>query len=216
MNATVDADRALVEHAELDVQYCSIRSPIDGRIGQILIHEGNVVKANETQLAVIHQTRPVRVSFAVPQQDLPEVREQMAHHDLTVDAILPGHETKPITGSLAFVDNAIDESLWPGVFVSVRLTLSIRKDVLTVPARAVQTGQKGPYVFVVGKNDAVENRPIETGFAVGTATVVERGLEPGERVVTDGQIRLAPGVPVRIVSFGPEKTPATGAAEQAS
>jgi multidrug efflux system membrane fusion protein len=207
--AGVAADQAAVERARLDLQYCYIRSPIDGRIGQLLIHQGNVVKANDVVLAVINRIRPVRVAFSVPQQQLPAIREHAAAGALPVAAYL-GDATDPAaTGRLDFVNNAVDtttgtvllkalfdnddEVLWPGQFVRVTMTLTTLHDVVSVPTPAVQTGQSGPYVFVIRDDGTVESRPVRVGVAAGNDQVIEEGIAAGDRVVTDGQIRLAPG-----------------------
>jgi multidrug efflux system membrane fusion protein len=212
--AAVRADEAAVERARIQLEYCSIHSPLDGRIGRLLVHRGNVVEANETTLAVINQIRPIHVEFAVPQRDLPAIRENMGRGSLPVEAAVPSAEARTVAGELSFVDNAVDvstgtvllkalfanpdETLWPGQFVNVTLRLSTRRDVLLVPARAVEAGQQGRYVYVVGPDGTAEARPVVLGETVGENVVVEQGLERGERVVTDGALRLAPGVPVEV------------------
>jgi multidrug efflux system membrane fusion protein len=210
--AASKADDAAVERARIQLQYCSIHAPIDGRIGQMLVHEGNVVEANETTLAVINQLRPVRVAFAVPQQELPAVRANRGTGGLPVSASGPGGVVA--TGELSFIDNAIDtttgmvllkavfanadETLWPGQFVDVALLLTTRPNALLVPARAVQSGQVGQFVFVVTAAGTVQSRSVTTGPPVGDDVVVESGLEAGEQVVTEGHLRLAPGFPVTV------------------
>jgi multidrug efflux system membrane fusion protein len=210
--AAANADDAAVERARIQLQYCTIHAPIDGRIGQMLVHEGNVVEANETTLAVINQLRPVRVAFAVPQQELPAVRANRGTGSLPVSASGPGGILA--TGELSFVDNAIDtttgtvllkavfantdEALWPGQFVDVALQLTTRPNALLVPARAVQSGQTGQFVFVVTAAGTVESRSVTTGPSVGDDVVVESGLDAGEQVVTEGHLRLAPGFPVTV------------------
>lgn len=216
LEGTVKADEAAVERAGIQLQYCSISAPIDGRLGQLLVHEGNVVKANETTLATINQLRPVYVEFAVPQQELPAIRRQMAERRLPVAASIPGANggQARVLGELSFVNNTVDtatgtvllkavfanrdEALWPGQFVNVELGLATRPDAILVPARAVQTGQAGRYVFVVQADGTVASRPVVVGPATGEDVVVEEGLAPGEEVVTDGQLRLAPGVRVEV------------------
>jgi membrane fusion protein, multidrug efflux system len=211
MRAAAAADEAAVERARLELQYCSIRSPIDGRVGEILVHEGNVVKENDTTLAVVNQLRPAYVDFSVPQEDLPEVRRRMAAGTLVV-AVRPEGDPAPITGELRFVDNTVDvatgtihlkalftnddETLWPGQFVTVAVTLSVRRDAVTVPAEAVQAGQQGPYVFIVKADRTVEIRPVTVAMSAGADAVIGQGLAAGETVVTDGQLRLAPGMTV--------------------
>ena len=214
LRAAVKADQAAVENAKLQLQYCYIRSPIDGRIGQLLVHAGNVVKRNETELAVINQIRPVDVAFAVPEQELPEIRQRAAVAKLTVEAFLANHSAPPVVGDLSFINNEVDtttgtvllkalfgnadETLWPGQFVDVALTLTIQRNAVVVPLEATQTGQQGLYVYVVGKDLTAEMRPIAVGETVGQEVIISKGLEPGERVVTDGQLRLAPGLAVQI------------------
>jgi multidrug efflux system membrane fusion protein len=211
--ATVDADRAAVETAKLNLQYCTIRSPIDGRIGQILAHQGNVVKENDTTLAVINQIRPIRVAFSAPERDLGRIRERAASDPLTVEARVPGTGATA-QGTLSFIDNAVDtrtgtvllkgefpnrdEVLWPGQFVDVALTLAVEKGAIVAPAEALQTGQEGSYVFVVKPDLTAEVRPVVSGRAFDSSIVIEKGLAAGERVVTDGQIRLANGSKVQV------------------
>lgn len=212
--AAVKADEADVENARLQLQYCYIHSPIDGRVGQLLVHEGNVLKANDTLLAVINQVRPVYVAFSVPEQDLPEVRQRTAEGKLPVQALVPHREGTPVVGELSFINNTVDattgtvllkalfanddEALWPGQFVDVAVTLAVHHDAVLVPAEAIQVGQQGQYVFVVAPEELAEVRAVVPGDRVGQEIVVSQGLTAGERVVTDGQIRLAPGLKVEI------------------
>lgn len=212
--AAVKADQAAVENARLELQYCYIHSPIDGRVGQLLVHEGNVVEANDTLLAVINQVRPVYVSFSVPEQDLPEVRQRAGEGKLPVQAFVPHHDGTPIVGDLSFINNTVDmttgtvllkalfpnddESLWPGQFVDVAVTLAVHRDAVLVPAEAIQVGQQGQFVFVVAADDSAVVRPVVPGKRTGSEIVVTQGLTAGERVVTEGQIRLAPGMTVQI------------------
>src|SRR5438094_6770304 len=214
LEATVPDDQAAVESARIQLQYCSIASPIDGRIGEILVHEGNVVKANETVLAVINQLRPIYVEFAVPQQELDEIRTRMAGGELPVEAFRPADEDHPVVGALSFINNTVDttsgtvllkavfpnanEDLWPGQFVTVTLRLATRHDAVMIPSRAVQTGQDGKFVFVVQPDGTVASRPVSVGQTVGEEVVVEQGIAAGEQVVTEGQLRLAPGVRVQV------------------
>ncbi len=227
--AAVKADEADVENARLQLQYCYIHSPIDGRVGQLLVHEGNVLKANDTLLAVINQVRPVYVAFSVPEQDLPEVRQRTAAGKLPVQALVPHHDDTPVVGELSFINNTVDattgtvllkalfanedEALWPGQFVDVAVTLAVHRDAVLVPAEAIQVGQQGQYVFVVAPEELAEVRAVVPGDRVGQEIVVSQGLTAGERVVTDGQIRLAPGLKVQIKDgngSGSHPTPAGG------
>lgn len=216
LEAATKADEAAVERARIQLDYCAIRSPLDGRIGQILVHQGNVVKEKETTLAVINQIRPVRVAFSVPQHELSTIRAHREAETLPVEASPPGGATA--TGELSFVDNAVDtttgtvllkalftnadEALWPGQFVDVSLRLAVQQNALLVPAVAVQNGQAGRYVFVVTAAGTVEPRTVTVGPAVGEDLIVESGLDAGERVVTEGHLRLAPGFPVTVKAAG--------------
>ncbi len=212
--ASVRADEAAVENAKLRLQYAYIRSPITGRIGAILVNQGNVVKSNDTVLATINQLRPVYVSFSVPEGNLAEIRRRQAAGSVPVEAEPPDGDPAAVPGKLAFVNNTVDmntgtvllkgifpnqdEHLWPGAFVNVRMTLSIESGVVVVPEQALETGQKGTYVYVVQPDLTVQVRPVKTGLSFGSDVVVEEGLQAGERVVTEGQIRLAPGSVVEI------------------
>src|SRR5438093_7684670 len=214
LEAGVVADQAAVESARIQLQYCSIASPIDGRIGEILVHEGNGVKANETVLAVINQLRPIYVEFAVPQQELDEIRARMAGGELPVETFRPAAEDHPVVGTLNFINNMVDtasgtvllkeicpnahEEIWPGQFVTVTLRLATRHDAVMIPSRAVQTGQAGKFVFVLQPAGTVASRPVSVGQTVGEEVVVEQGIAAGEQVVTEGQLRLAPGVRVQV------------------
>lgn len=214
LTAAAAADEAAVESARLDLAYCTISSPINGRTGSLLIHRGNVVKANDKPLLVIHQVEPIEVAFALPQQYLDEVRRRAAGGELEAEVAPPGAGGDPRRGDLAFLDNAVDpgtgtvqlkatfpnhdRALWPGQLVDVTLTLAVETDAVVAPAPAVQTGQKGDYVFVVGPDMTVELRPVTVSRTMDGKAVVAKGLEPGERVVTDGQLRLAPGARVEV------------------
>lgn len=229
LRAAVNADRAAVERTKLQLQYCYIHSPLNGRIGRLLVHEGNVVKANETTLAVINQIRPIYVTFSVPEQELPEIRRRARAEKLHVQVAIAHDQTAPVTGELSFIDNTVDpatgtvllkalfhnedEALWPGQFVDVALTLAVARNAVVVPAAALQTGQQGSYVFVVGQDLAVAVRPVEVGPRFDEEVIVEKGLEPGETVVTDGQLRLAPGMKVQVKNSAPAEprsTPSAG------
>ncbi len=213
--ATVQADQAAVENARLQLEFGTIRSPISGRTGKILSQRGNLVKANDTNaLVVINRIRPIYVDLSVPEQDLERIRRFMRGGALPVGVTLPGADAKTASGKLVFVDNAVDattgtvrlkalfpnedEALWPGLFVNATLTLRQQKDAVVVPSQAIQTGPRGQYVFVVKPDDSVEMRDIAVDRSVGAETVVAKGLAPGERVVTVGQLRLVPGAKVDI------------------
>jgi multidrug efflux system membrane fusion protein len=215
--AAIKADEAGVASARLNLDYTTVRSPIDGRSGSLLIDPGNIIKANDVGPAVvIEQITPIYVTFSVPEQYLPRVKEFMAKAPLVTEAIPNGNGHPPASGILTFVDNAIDQStgtialkatydnrdatLWPGQFLNVRLTLTTEKGVVVVPSEAVQTGQAGQYVYVVKDDLTAEMRPVKVGRARGEESIITEGLKPGERVVTDGQLRLAPGARVEIKS----------------
>jgi len=230
-SATVAADLAAVENAKIQLEYCSIRAPHSGRTGSLVVNVGNVVKANEAPaLVTINQVSPVYVAFSVPEKVLPEIRRHMAAGDLKVEALLPGDGNVAESGSISFIDNLVDTTtgtirvkgtfanksrrLWPGQFANVALTLTTRPNAVVVPTQAVQTGQQGAYLFVVKADKSAELRPVTVGPALNGETVIEKGLQPGETVVTDGQIRLVPGAKVEIKQDpkGP-KGPGTGTRE---
>jgi len=211
----IRADQAAVDNAKIQLGYCEIRSPIDGRTGGLLVKAGNLVKANDTPaLVVINQVSPIFVTFSVPERVLQEIREYMSARKLKIQAVLPGEDQRPVEGVLTFVDNAVDSNtgtirlkgtfanqdrrLWPGQFVNVTLTLASQPGAVVAPAEAVQTGQNGTFVFVVKPDMTVESRPVTVGRTVGQEAVILKGLQPGEKVVTDGQIRLMSGSTVQI------------------
>ncbi len=207
LEETVTADRAAVETAKVNLAYCSIYSPLDGRTGNLMVHQGNVVKANDIALLTINQVKPIYVTFAVPQQYLPDIRRYMAGGKLKVKADVP-KEPQGAEGTVSFVDNAVDPAtgtiklkgtftnasrkLWPGQFADVLLTLTTEAGATVVPSQAVQTGQKGQYVFVINPDKTAEQRIVKVDRTVGNETVIASGVKPGEQVVTDGQLRLAP------------------------
>jgi len=212
--ATVLADRAALENAKLQLSYCSIHSPMEGRTGSLIVQEGNIIKENDANLVVINQINPICVSFSVPEQYLGDMKKYMRVGTLKVEAIVPNNEGAPHQGFISFVDNAVDTGtgtiklkgtftnkdrrLWPGQFVNVVLKLTQVPNATVVPFQAIQTGQQGQYVFVVKTDLTVETRSIVSGFTLDNETVVQKGLQPGEIVVTDGQLRLYPGAKVEI------------------
>ncbi len=212
--AAVRASREAVENAKIQLGYCYIYSPINGRTGHLFVKPGNIIKANDVPIVTINQIHPIYVSFSVPEQNLPEIKKYKALGNLKVTAIIPNDEKKPEEGFLSFVDNAVDlttgtirlkgtfenqeRRLWPGQFVNVILTLTTQPNAILVPSQAVQTGQEGIYVFVVKPDLTVESRPVVVGRSLDGLTVVTKGLQPGETVVTDGQLRLVPGAKVEI------------------
>ena len=226
--ATVDADRATVEHAQLDVSNSTIRAPISGRTGSLLVRQGNLVKANaSTPMVVINQIQPILVRFSIPQSELPDIQRYFgAGKPLAVEASLSEGSGSIVFGTLAFVDNNVDSAtgtvllkarftnssgtLWPGQFVSVALRLYVDPDALTVPSQAVLTGQQGTYVFTVDSSGNTKQQIVKVARTVDTLTVVASGLRDGDRVITDGQSRLVTGARVVIKAAGaPAGTPST-------
>ncbi len=212
--ASAQASRAAVENARLNVEYCTISSPIDGYVGKVLLQAGNLVKANDVNaLVVINQVRPIYVVFAQPEQALGEIRERMSAGALPVRAQAK-EGGKASEGALVFIDNAVDPTtgtiklrgqfanadlaLWPGQFVNVILKLYDQKDALVVPSLAIQTGPEGEYVFVVKADSTVEMRRISIARTEGESAVLSAGVRAGEKVVTRGQLGLAPGVKVAV------------------
>lgn len=215
LEATVNADKAQVENAGLQLKYCYIYSPITGRTGNLIANEGNLIKANaDNPMVVINQIQPVYVSFSVPEQYLAEIKKYMSDGKVKVEAIIAKDEDHPVEGVLTFVDNAVDIStgtiklkatfgnkdrrLWPGQFVNVIMTLTTQPNAVIVPSQAIQTGQKGQYVFLIKNDLTVETRPVVIARTMNGEAVVEKGLQPGDKVVTDGQLRLVPGAKVEL------------------
>lgn len=213
--AAVEGDRAAVENARLQLSYCYIRAPFSGRTGSLLVDEGAQIKANDDRgLVDIAQIAPIYVSFSVPQQELGRIQRHMSQAILPVTAYLPGDQVQPEQGKLTFLDNQVnsetgtiglkatfvnsDRRLWPGQFVDVVLTLTTRTDAIVVPSEAIQSGQQGLFVFVIKPDMTVETRQVSAAMTLGTETVIESGVSPGEQVVTDGQFRLVPGSHVQI------------------
>lgn len=213
LQASVEADQAAVDAAKVQLSYTEIRSPIDGRAGVVNLPRGNMVKANDSgSLVVLNQLRPIYVAFALPQGELPRVRQAMAAGPLTASATIPGDSGPPLAGDLTFVDNAVDSTtgtiqlratfdnaetrLWPGQFVNVTLTLRIDPAAIVVPDAAVQHGQNGAYVFVVRPDSTVEIRPVVVDRSVAGESVIASGLSAGESAVVEGQLRLTPGLRV--------------------
>jgi multidrug efflux system membrane fusion protein len=217
LDATVKADEAAVEKARLELSYCIIRSPIDGVTGSLGVNRGNIIKAidKDRPLVTINQIRPIYVAFAIAERHLPEVKRYMAEGKLEVSAAIPGDERTWVRGELSFVQNKVDKetgtiqlkatfsnenkALWPGQFVNLLLTLTSNSGAIVVPSQAIQNGQQGEYVFVVKPDMTVEHRIVEVERAAAEETVIRSGVSPGEKVVTDGQLRLASGSLVKIV-----------------
>jgi multidrug efflux system membrane fusion protein len=214
LEATVLADRAALENVKIQLDYCSIRSPIDGRTGSLIMKQGNIIKADDINLVIINQIIPIDVAFSIPEQFLSEIKKYMASGKIQVEALVPMNEEKPGKGVITFIDNAVDSNtgtirlkgtfanrerkLWPGQFANVVLTLTTEPNTIVVPSQAIQTGQEGQYVFVVKQDLTVESRPVVAGRTIDTETVIHKGLNVDEKVVTDGQLRLYPGATVEI------------------
>lgn len=224
LQAAIRASEAAAENARVNLSYTTIRSPITGRTGSVNLKRGNVVKSNDTTtnavpLVTITQLRPIYVSFTIPERHLPDIRAALADSErLPAVVTMPSQPDKPITGMLTFVDNQVDAAtgtialkatfanddirLWPGQFVNVNLTLGIQAHAVVVPSPTIQIGQNGPYVFVIKEDSTVELRLVRIDRTVGNRTVVASGLNAGERVVVDGQLRLNNGT--RVTSARPE------------
>lgn len=214
--ATAKASEAAVENAKLQLSYCTVAAPVSGRTGSLLVNVGNVVKGNDDKpLVVLNQIQPVYVAFSVPESSLAQIRERLRPGEkLKVIAYPSGDPSKTQSGELSFIDNTVDtgtgtivlkgtfsnseEALWPGEYVDVVVTLATEPGAIVVPSQAVQTGQSGQYVWVVKTDLTVESRPVSVARTQGTIAIVAKGLQAGERVVTDGQLRLAPGARVEI------------------
>jgi membrane fusion protein, multidrug efflux system len=209
MKAAIGASKATVENAKVQLGFTTIRSPLTGRTGNLTVKQGNVVTANNMEMMTINQVEPIYVSFAVPEAQLASVKRYMAVGKLPVRVRSQDDAGPEEVGVLSFVDNAVDmttgtirlkgtfpnsdHKLWPGEFVRVTLKLTTQQNAVVVPNEAVQTGQNGSFVYVVKPDRTVDSRPVTTGARVDQDLVVQSGLEPGETVVTEGQLRLAPG-----------------------
>ena len=214
--AVVLADKAAITNARVDLDYTSIRAPIDGRTGSVSAKPGNVVKAPDDVLVTITQIRPVYVAFAVPEQHLPVIRRLQADTMLEVQALSPSDNSVLAEGKLTFIDNRVDTNtgtillrgkfenadrmLWPGQFVQASLTLSNIPNAIVVPTRAVQTGQNGEYVFVVKSDQTVDARTVKAGIEYEGFSVISQGVQPGDTVVVDGQLRLKPGTKISVAN----------------
>ena len=228
---TVDVDQAQVEAAEaaletarLNLEYCYIHSPIDGRAGARLVDVGNVVQANSTALLSVQRLDPIYANFTITEGDLPQVQKEMARGTLKADVRLPSDgESKSRAGRVEFLDNAVqngtgtvnlratlanfDHHFWPGQFVDVKLVLSTQKGAVLIPNQAAQVSQKGPFVYVIKPDDTAELRPVTLGQRQGDEVVVTNGLGANERVVVTGQLTVRPGGKVRVEATGAEADP---------
>ncbi len=223
LKATVQADEAAVSNAKLKLGYTEIRSPIDGRTGDLHKDAGNVIKAQDDELVVINQVQPIYVTFSVPEYHLPDIKRFVAAGELKVEAVVANHDELRAHGVLTFVNNMVDAAtgtiqlkgtfpnthnvLWPGQFVNVQLDMTTTPRAIVVPSQAVQTGQQGEYVYVVKADRTVEPRPVVLASSHNGLAVIEQGLRAGETVVTDGHLRLVPGIKVDVrTSIGPAST----------
>ena len=214
--ASLQSDLAAVERAKLDLGYCEIRSPLSGRAGNLLVHAGNLVTANASApLVVIKQGTPIFVTFGVPEIHLSAIREGMNSRKLPVQVSPQNDPGKVARGTLSVIDNTVDPStgtirlkavfgneqrlLWPGQFLNVTLTLDTRNDATVVPSEAVQAGPQGQFVYIVKPDETAEPRPVTAGASIGRKIIIEKGLTPGENVVTDGQLRLFPRARIKPV-----------------
>ncbi|HMK61114.1 MAG TPA: efflux RND transporter periplasmic adaptor subunit [Dissulfurispiraceae bacterium] len=216
LDALVKADKAAVEYAKVQLSFCYIHAPISGRLGDILVDAGNLVKAadDNKSLVTIRQLSPIYVSFSVPEKALANIKKYMSNGELAVSVYIDKGDANPEKGFLTFVDNTVDPStgtirlkgtlrneasrLWPGQFVNVSLTLYTEKNVVTIPSQALQSGQLGQYVYVIKDDLTTEVRPVIVARTYGTDSVISQGLTTGEKVVTDGQLRLVSGAKVQI------------------
>jgi multidrug efflux system membrane fusion protein len=229
LKGTVQLDQAAITNALLNLEFCEVRAPMDAKTGRLCAYLGNVVKAPDDTLVTLNQIRPIYAQFGVPEQFLPEIKRQMRQRKLAVAATFAGLDGPAPEGELTFVDNAVDTTtgmiqlkaafanaddvLWPGQYVQLQLTLSELRDVVAVPTQAVQTGQNGQYTYVVKADGTAEQRPIVTGVDFQGLTVVKQGLQAGETVVTDGQLRLVPGAAVSDAAKPTAEATASGPAK---
>ena len=205
-----------MQSAQLQLDYCKIYAPTDGRTGALQVYPGNIVKQNDVPvLIVINQLMPIYIGFSIPEQYLAEVEKFMSQGRLRVEAT-PYGDTKPEIGYLTFVDNTVDNTtgtiklkgtfensdhrLWPGQFSNVLLRLAADENATVVPSQTVQTGQRGDFIYVVKSDSTVEQRLVKVGRTVGADTIILSGVQAGETVVTDGQLRLIPGMKVQVTA----------------
>jgi multidrug efflux system membrane fusion protein len=215
--AQVEAAAAVLETARLNLEYCYIHSPIDGRAGARLVDVGNVVQPNATSLLSIQRLDPIYANFTVTESDLPEVQRQMSRGMLKAVVRLPSDsESAAKSGRVEFLDNSVqngsgtvnlratinnsDRHFWPGQFVDVRLVLNTEKAAVLIPSQATQISQKGPFVYVVKSDDTADLRPVKLGQRQGDDVVVTEGVAANERVVLAGQMLVRPGGKVRVDS----------------
>ena len=223
LNATVAADRAALENAQVQLEYATINAPLTGQTGALQVHEGNLVRANDSApLVVINQIMPIQVAFSIPEARLPELKRYMARGALRVLVTPPNDDSAPAVGRISFIDNSVDSAtgtikvkgtfpnadrrLWPGQYVNVTVELTTEKDATVVATQAVQAGQQGPFVFVVKPDQTVEMRNVVVNRTAAAETIIASGLQPGETVVTDGHLRLVPGSHITVKGQNADST----------
>lgn len=223
--AAVQQNRAAVESARLNLEYCNIRSPINGRAGQRQADVGNVVSPNNGSLLVIQRLDPIYADFTITEKDLSNVQRNMASRTLKAEVRLPDDDSPPRLGNLTFLDNSVQEGtgtvklratlangdrrFWPGRFANVRLILATQQRAVLVPADAPEVSAKGPFVYVVKEDSTAELRPVTPGQRQGDRIVINQGLKAGERVVVQGQLGVTPGGKVAIAKpAAPQNSPA--------
>ncbi len=224
----VAAAKAVLDASQVQLSFTTVTAPVDGKTGALQVHQGDVVEPNgQTPLVVINQLSPIFVTFSIPEAEFVRLKQAMPNGTIPVQAAPAADPGAVSDGSLSFVDNTVDPStgtiklkatfanadqrLWPGQFVNVTVTLGVENDAVTIPKDSVQTGQQGQYVFVVTADDKAEMRPVEVARVVGDDAIVSSGLQNGERVVTEGQLKLTPGVAVKEASGGEAQQPQQGA-----
>ena len=220
--SVIRADEAELEQARLNLSYCTIRAPIAGRTGAFLLRQGSIIEANRTSLVVVNQIRPIFVRFAIPEKYLADVKKYLAAGTLRTSAQIAGSNVSSAAGKVTFIDNAVDPktgmiylkaefpnkglTFWPGQFVTVQMVLTTQSNAVVIPAQAVQTGQKGTYVFIVDKNRTVQLRPVTVDRLHGQEAVISQGVVAGETVVTNGQNKLQNGF-IAVIKSSLEGTP---------
>ena len=220
LQATIKANKASVESARVHLEYCTIYAPISGKIGRLAVDVGNIVKAEDMALVTIERMRPIRVTFTLPERELARVLQRMSEATLEVDAYINGFGETPEQGVLLFLDNTVDRNtgtillvaefpnkdlrLFPGQFVDVALHIDSQKNVVILPRTAVQVSAQGFFVFVINTDGRVSMRPVTTGINSFDSIVITKGVSAGERVVTEGHLRLVDGMEVMEHTESPE------------
>jgi membrane fusion protein, multidrug efflux system len=215
LSAAIAADQATIDIAKLQLGYTEIRASLDGKTGRILVRPGSLVKSDDANpLVVINQLQPIAINFSLPQQDLPALQHRMAKGKLKASVAIPGDQRAPMQGNVDFINNAVDMTtgtialkasldnadlrLVPGQLVDLTILLQTIDDALTVPIEAINEGQSGQYVYVLRADGTVAISPVKVAYEDGGRAVITEGVKVGDNVVTDGQLRLAPGVKVEV------------------